>query len=567
MLAQLSQPMRQNVRAFEALVNRLEEIIFVKDKNGRFTFMNSAGLRLLGLPLAEIVGKDETDLFGPAAGFAGWESDHQVFTSKEAQTSELHWQCQGEAYVLQVTKQAFENEQGDIEGLIGFGRIISGSGAEQAAASARLIDTVPTLPEPEPKEKRPSSSQSPEKPTTLNRTLLTLQSAMIAVAASLDRQHILETLTWEMVHLLDVDDCIVFDWAPAMQTITLLATYSQETNLNTQPLSLVNYPLFLQVVTERRPVQLITEKLGQTPHEHRLLTAIGIRSMVILPMIYQEEIFGLVGLADLRRSRELTDWEISLAQLLANQAASGLVNTKLYEKLGQANKALRASNEELDAFAHTVAHDLKGPLGLIMGFSDLILQEGESLSPKDLGEFLQIIAGNGKKMKDIINGLLMLSTVRQGEVKGEYLDMMQYVIEAKNRVTRRFAEFQVELVLPESLPVAWGYGPWVEEVWVNYLSNAVKYGGRPPKVEIGAVLQEDNMIRYWVSDNGRGLSAEQQAQLFTPFTRLNQVKIEGHGLGLSIVRRIVEKLGGEVGIESEPGNGSIFYFTLPRNEA
>lgn len=559
--------MMQNVRAFEALVNRLEEIIFVKDKNGRFTFMNSAGLRLLGLPQEEVIGKDETDLFGPAAGFAGWESDHQVLTTQEAQTIELHWQIQGEAYVLQVTKQAFENEQGDIEGLIGFGRIISESGAEQAAASARLIDAGPTLPEPEPKEKRPFSTQSPEKPTTLNRTLLTLQSAMIAVAASLDRQHILETLTWEMVHLLDVDDCIVFDWAPEKQTITLLATYSQETHLNTQPLSLVNYPLFLQVVTERRPVQLITEKLGQTPHEHRLLTAIGIQSMVILPMIYQEEIFGLVGLTGLRQSRELTDWEISLAQLLANQAASGLVNTQLYEKLGQANEALRASNEELDAFAHTVAHDLKGPLGLIMGFSDLILQEGESLSSKDLGEFLQIIAGNGKKMKDIINGLLMLSTVRQGEVKGEYLDMMQYVIEAKNRVTRRFAEFQVEWVLPESLPVGWGYGPWVEEIWVNYLSNAVKYGGRPPKVEIGAVLQEDNMIRYWVSDNGRGLSAEQQAQLFTPFTRLNQVKIEGHGLGLSIVRRIVEKLGGEVGIESEPGNGSIFYFTLPRNEA
>jgi two-component system sensor histidine kinase/response regulator len=112
-------------------------------------------------------------------------------------------------------------------------------------------------------------------------------------------------------------------------------------------------------------------------------------------------------------------------------------------------------------------------------------------------------------------------------------------------------------------PGASGYGPWVEEVWVNYLSNAIKYGGKPPHVELGAELQTNNMVCFWVRDNGPGIPPEARARLFTPFTRLDQVRTQGHGLGLSIVRRIVEKLGGQVGVTSASGQGSAFSFTLP----
>jgi len=122
--------------------------------------------------------------------------------------------------------------------------------------------------------------------------------------------------------------------------------------------------------------------------------------------------------------------------------------------------------------------------------------------------------------------------------------------------------------------MALGYMPWVEEIWVNYLSNAIKYGGRPPRLELGADPLPNpppqageglggGMIRFWVRDHGAGLTPEDQARLFTPFTRLDQVRVKGHGLGLSIVRRIVEKLGGQVGVESQVGQGSTFSFTLP----
>src|SRR5262249_40902702 len=108
---------------------------------------------------------------------------------------------------------------------------------------------------------------------------------------------------------------------------------------------------------------------------------------------------------------------------------------------------------------------------------------------------------------------------------------------------------------------AFGHITWIELVWVNYISNALKYGGRPPVIEIGAEHQ-DGVIRYYVRDNGNGLTPAQQAVVFEPFRRL-QPQAEGHGIGLSIVRRIMEKLGGAAGVESEVGGGSLFYFTLP----
>jgi signal transduction histidine kinase len=121
--------------------------------------------------------------------------------------------------------------------------------------------------------------------------------------------------------------------------------------------------------------------------------------------------------------------------------------------------------------------------------------------------------------------------------------------------------------------VAQGYGPWVEAIWANYISNALKYGGHPPRVELGATVKENGWVRFWVSDNGPGLSPEEQARLFTPFERLHQERAKGYGLGLSIVQRIVKKLGGQVGATSpaigakdddqRTSPGSTFFFTLP----
>jgi signal transduction histidine kinase len=259
--------------------------------------------------------------------------------------------------------------------------------------------------------------------------------------------------------------------------------------------------------------------------------------------------------------------------------ALGLRQARLYERaqkeilerkqteavLRQQTLELETQNAELDAFAHTVAHDLKTPLTSLIGYSELLEKRRAQVPEERVAQCLNSIAASGRKMTNIIDALLLLVSVRKrDEVELRSLDMAAIVSEVKGRLGDLVAEHQAEISTPTTWPVVAGYGPWVEEVWANYLSNAVKYGGCPPRVEVGATTQEDGFVRFWVWDNGRGLTPEQCARLFVPFERLEQARVEGHGLGLSIVQRIVSKLGGQVGVESDgvPGKGCTFYFTL-----
>jgi two-component system sensor histidine kinase/response regulator len=229
---------------------------------------------------------------------------------------------------------------------------------------------------------------------------------------------------------------------------------------------------------------------------------------------------------------------------------------------------LETRNEELDAFAHTVAHDLKGPLSNLAGFASLLAAQYPSMPDDVRQDAHERIMQSALRMGNIIDSLLVLASVRQQEeVQAVPLDMAAIVREVLERLAYLVEQNHAEVHVPPDWPVALGNDSWVAEVWANYISNAIKYGGQPPRVELGADVQEDGMVRFWVRDNGQGLSAQEQAKLFVPFTRLSQVQAKGHGLGLSIVRRIAERLGGQVGVESQVGQGSTFFFTLPESSA
>lgn len=235
------------------------------------------------------------------------------------------------------------------------------------------------------------------------------------------------------------------------------------------------------------------------------------------------------------------------------------------EALRAQYEQLQARNSELDAFAHTVAHDLKNPIGILTNMAEILREDYSHIPPAKLAEYLQSIAQSGRRANRIVEGLLLLAGVRQQTVEFQPLEMGDIIAEALQRLEPMITRYQAEVITPPSWPTALGFAPWIEEVWENYLSNGLKYGGRPPRLELGATIQGDGMIRFWVKDNGAGLTPEAQARLFTEFTQLEPDRAVGHGLGLSIVRRIIEKLGGQVAVESEgrPGQGSTFSFTLP----
>jgi two-component system sensor histidine kinase/response regulator len=207
---------------------------------------------------------------------------------------------------------------------------------------------------------------------------------------------------------------------------------------------------------------------------------------------------------------------------------------------------LQARNEELDALARTMARDLKNPLTSIIGFSDMLVTMGTTMSEEDLKRSVRAVSANARKMDRIIDELLLLARLRQVEqVDIKPLDMASIVDAALRRLSGFVEEHQADLVLPASWPTALGYGPWIEEVWVKFVRTAIERGAQPPRVELGATTEADGSVRFWVRDNAPAPASEAE-----------------RGLGLVVVRRIMEKLGRVVSVESAGDQGNIFSFTL-----
>jgi two-component system, sensor histidine kinase and response regulator len=223
---------------------------------------------------------------------------------------------------------------------------------------------------------------------------------------------------------------------------------------------------------------------------------------------------------------------------------------------------LEAHNKELEEYAYMVAHDLKEPLTVLLLNIDLI-KDVRDLTSEELKECLLQLKSTAYEMRSIVKNLLLFSQVTRAEAPRESLHMAQVVANVQTRLSYLIRERQAQVILPPVWPDAVGYGPWIEEVWANLLSNALKYGGHPPRVELGASPRSDGMLRFWTRDNGPGIPPEARTCLFTRGNPLSRLSRTGDGLGLPIVQNIVDKLGGQVGVESEEGQGSLFFFTLP----
>jgi len=274
-------------------------------------------------------------------------------------------------------------------------------------------------------------------------------------------------------------------------------------------------------------------------------------------------VLGVLELVN-KRSGPFTQIDRTLAETLAASAAIAIENARYFEDLNRKAEELRMRNEELDAFAHTVAHDLKTPLSIITGYADMLREHIALLHPDEADTYLKQIIDSGMRMNHIIESLLLLAGVRgAASIESEPVDMMTIVNESLGRIEFLIAERKATVQLPETWPVALGFGPWLEEVWYNYIVNALKYGGEPPQLTFGYDFPDEHRVRFWLSDKGAGIP-EDVSFLFTPTLRFQRnERRKGYGLGLSIVKRIIERLNGTVGAANAPDGGALFYFILP----
>ncbi len=271
-----------------------------------------------------------------------------------------------------------------------------------------------------------------------------------------------------------------------------------------------------------------------------------------------------VGAQDHLNKKEIApDWLLRSILFAIEREYLITDHTRAALELSQKAAELENRNLALDEFGHTMAHQIQGLLGQMVGYASLLeVQFGDSEDPTVVQAMSRIVE-SGHKMNNVITELLLLASLRSGDIEVYPLNMGHVVNEAQKRLRYQILESNATIIVPDSWPAAVGHAAWIEEAWLNYISNGVKYGGENPIVELGANVDDDGMIRFWVKDSGEGLSEADQQRLFRPHTRLRPKRVRGEGLGLSIVNRIVKKCGGDVGVESTLGQGSTFWFTLP----
>jgi signal transduction histidine kinase len=221
---------------------------------------------------------------------------------------------------------------------------------------------------------------------------------------------------------------------------------------------------------------------------------------------------------------------------------------------------LQAANAALECFTSSVAHDLRAPLGRLAGFAQVLHEATVRGDTAKVQHCAARIMHNARNLDAMIQGMLELSRVDRAAAATEYFDTTQCVqqIVEEHRVGTGVTFLVGALPMVRAQPI-------LRQVWENLISNAVKYSGRSehPRVTVGSYRQGQELI-FTVSDNGIGFDPAEQPQLFGLFSRLGSGKsFEGSGVGLAIVKRIVEKHGGRVWATGKPGAGATFCFALP----
>jgi len=269
--------------------------------------------------------------------------------------------------------------------------------------------------------------------------------------------------------------------------------------------------------------------------------------------------------------RPITKEQLEALRLFAGYAGLAIENARLNMALeDDLNRRktlieeLETKNAELERFTYTVSHDLKSPLVTITGFLGYLEQDALAGNTERIKSNMNRISGAARKMQALLNDLLELSRIGRLMNSPEDIQFTEIVHEAVDRVHGQLDEINATIEIQRDLPVVNGDRIRLVEVVQNLIDNAAKYANPAARarIEIGTKTDEHNSIVFYVRDNGIGIAPKYHENIFGLFNKLNATS-EGTGIGLTLVKRIIEVHGGQIWVESDTGQGATFYFTLP----
>jgi signal transduction histidine kinase len=340
--------------------------------------------------------------------------------------------------------------------------------------------------------------------------------------------------------------------------------------LRGSPIRLGSGPLG-RAASSRQPAEvpdILDERAFSAMRMRSLLRQLGYRSLLAVPLLREQTIMG--GLTIFRRTPGSFPPEVvNLLQTFATQSVLAIQNARLFREIEDKSRQIEAANRHKSEFLANMSHELRTPLNAIIGFSE-VLQErlfGE-LNEKQ-AEYTNDILTSGQHLLSLINEILDLSKVEAGrmELETASFDLPLAIENARTFVRERATKhgITVDVDVDERLGEYVGDERKIKQILLNLLSNAVKFTPEGGRIEIAA-RQTDGSVEISVSDTGIGIAPVDQPKIFEEFRQVGSDyahKVEGTGLGLTLAKKFVELHGGHIWVQSEPGQGSTFTFTLP----
>jgi K+-sensing histidine kinase KdpD/CheY-like chemotaxis protein len=290
----------------------------------------------------------------------------------------------------------------------------------------------------------------------------------------------------------------------------------------------------------------------------------GHQSVLAVPVATAQKVNGIMIVATLAE-HEFTPLEISLIRAISREVAIAITNTQLLEESSSA-KALRDLDTMRSELLANVSHELRTPLAAIKGFASSLLQPDITFDDETRHSFIQTIDTEADKLSHLIDDLLLMSRIEAGafQAKKEWFEVYEIIGPIRDRLYNIAIKHNLTISMPDKLPLLLVDGPRIGEVITNLVENAVKYSPEASEIKIEVEVLGRQFITH-VTDNGIGIPRENLPLVFDRFNQLanKNGRRKGSGLGLSICRGIVESHGGKIWIESEPGKGARFSFSLP----
>jgi len=301
----------------------------------------------------------------------------------------------------------------------------------------------------------------------------------------------------------------------------------------------------------------------------RTLKKEGVESFLNVPVRANGEMLGIIQLAS-RAPRKFRPEEINLFETIGNQMGVALQKAQLYEETRRQALELEKANKLQADFTAMIAHDLRSPLMNITGVAEVMIGGVFGSLTEEQQKWLGRIQANSRTLVDLVSDFLDVSKLESGyvEVRKERVGLSGLIQKSIEnfRVLAQEKRISIRDAVDLSLPAVHVDPRRVDQVLSNLISNAIKFTGEEGETEVGAVLADASQVKVWVKDNGVGIPAEEIGQLFQKYRQGGNAKCssqKGTGLGLVICKMIVEAHGGKIWVESQPGQGSTFFFSLP----